>query len=147
MSTEKPPGGTPPLPSKVPLRPRLNSSGLWLLLILGVVLTLLWMNNDTPPRDEIKYSFFRDQLDHDNIKEVEFLDREQVVGKFREPPKVAETKPGAAKGSEQVIEKQLKPDFLVNLTPLVGEDLDKDMRAKGVLVQRPARPPTAPVCC
>ena len=60
----------------------------------------------------------------------------------RRPPS-----PGVAKGSEQVVETTLKPDFSVVLTPMVGEDLDKELRAKKVHRHGQCGPPTAPACC
>ncbi|MBI3839724.1 MAG: ATP-dependent metallopeptidase FtsH/Yme1/Tma family protein [Planctomycetia bacterium] len=128
---DKPPAGPNAQLPKASLRPRLNSSGLWLLLAFALVAAFWYFNSETPPRDVISYSFFREQLDADNIKSVEINDS-QVLGKFRVPPTVATTKPAAAKGSQQVVETTLKPDFSVVLTPMVGEDLDQEMRNKKV---------------
>ena len=129
------PSGTPsPQAPKANLRPRLNSSGIWLVLAFVLVAAFLYLQNEGPPRDEIDYGFFREQLDKGdkgNIKEVEFNEN-VVYGKFKAAPTIATTKPADAKGAEQVIEKTLKPDFTVVLSPLVGEDLDKELRAKGV---------------
>ena len=132
MSVEKPPGDAPQA-NKNLMRPRFNSTGLWLTLLFLVLAGFLWFNNETQSRDEISYSFFRAELNRDNIKEVEFVDSQHLIGKFRDPPKVPTLKPAA--GGDQVIEKQLRPEFSVNLVPIVGEKLDEELLAKKVAVK------------
>jgi cell division protease FtsH len=130
---DEPSDGTPPQTSKSLLRARLNPTSIVLFLLLLAIVGVLLFQFEGPQRDEISYSFFRDQLDKQNIKEVEFVDARQVNGKFVEAPKVTTAKPGAKSGEE--VEKRLKPDFTVNLTPLTGEDLEKELRAKNVLIK------------
>jgi cell division protease FtsH len=115
------------------MRPRLNSVVLWGIPLLAMLLMIIWYNNKIPDTEDINYSFFRAQLEKNNIKEIEFVDNRQVRGKFRDPPKVTAAKPEGSSDTTDV-EKPLKPDFLVELIPIVGEDLDKDLRAKGVIV-------------
>jgi cell division protease FtsH len=140
MSSDKPSGGLPPQPVKPTLRPRWNSTGVWLVLLFIMLAGFLWFSNQGPDRDEITYSFFREELARNNIDEVEFVGADQLNGKFKQAPKVPTIKPGAAKGSQQVVEQQLKTDFSVVLIPLVGEDLEKELRAKGVKIR--AQPTT-----
>jgi cell division protease FtsH len=123
----------PPQPPKGPLRPRFNPTSVGLALLLAALAALYLSQIWSSTRDEILYSFFRDQLDKNNIKEVEFIDNRQVLGKFRVPPKVKTAKPGAAEGSDE-IEKPLKSEFSVVLPPLVGEDLEKEMRKNDVMI-------------
>ena len=60
----------------------------------------LWFNHESVSRDEITYSFFREQLAHNNIAEVEFIDRDQLVGKFKEPPTDVADPTGRRKAAE-----------------------------------------------
>jgi cell division protease FtsH len=131
---EKPSGGPVPQVPKTSARPRLNSV-FWLTIILALTLGFLWFNRDTVIRDEVSYDFFREQLANNNIAEVEFVDRNQLVGKFKNAPTVPVTQPAGTSGAKQVSEKKLKPDFAVNLSPLVGENLDEQLLAKGVHVK------------
>ncbi len=131
---DKPSGGPSSQLPTLNSRPRLNSI-FWLAMILALTLGFLWFNHESVSRDEITYDFFREQLAHNNIVEVEFVDRGQLVGKFKEPPTQAVTRPVGEKGAEQVVEKKLKPDFVVYLSPLVGEELDRELLAKGVIVK------------
>lgn len=135
MSSDKPPGGVPPQPGRAPLRP--NSTFLWLALVMAMLLAFVWFNNQGPARDEITYSFFRQELDRDNIKEVEFVSSDQIYGQFKTAPKVPTTRPGAAPNSQEVIEKQLLPDFAVVLIPLQGDasaKLEEELLAKKVTI-------------
>jgi cell division protease FtsH len=134
MSSEQP--SSPPSGPSNPLRPRLNSTGLAMVVVLIVLVTLYWFNSFQPQRDEISYSIFRQQLNDDNIKDVEFVDSRLVEGKFRHAPTIPVLQPvSGAKDAERVVQKQLKPDFSVNLIPLVGEDLEKELREKHVLIK------------
>ncbi|HEY2895384.1 MAG TPA: ATP-dependent zinc metalloprotease FtsH [Pirellulales bacterium] len=130
---DKPSGGPAQSP-KMAARPRLNSV-FWLAVILAITLGFLWFNRDSVLRDEITYDFFRDQLDKSNISEIEFVDRNQLYGKFKTQPTVAVTQNVGGTSSKQVVEKKLRPDFSVNLSPLVGENLDEQLLAKGVTVK------------
>ena len=71
MSSDKPPGGAPSQrPAKPPARPRLNATGMWLLVMLAMVLGFVWFQQRESSRDEITYSYFRAQLDEGNVSEV-----------------------------------------------------------------------------
>ena len=131
---DKPPGVPSPQAPKSSMRPRLNSF-FWLTVILALTLGFLWFNQDNVARDEINYDFFREQLERDNIAEAEFIDRTQLVGKFKNPVSDIVKKPVGEKGTQQVVERKLKLDFLVYLSPLVGEHLDEQLLAKGVVVK------------
>ena len=63
---------------------RPNSSMIWLAVILGGVLAIVIYNNSTVSRTEVSYDFFRTQVDHDQVAEVEF-NQQQATGKFRHP--------------------------------------------------------------
>ncbi len=93
MSSDKPSGGLPPNSQKAANRPRLSSTGMWLVLLFMVLAGILYFSNEGPSRDEIPYSFFREELALKNIKEVEFVGGDELVGKFIAPPKIPTTKP------------------------------------------------------
>ena len=135
MSSEKPPGGAPSQqPDKPRARPRLNATGIWLLVMVALMLAFVLFQNRESSRDEITYSYFREQLDEDNIREVEFLSTDRLVGKFSKPPRVRVPKPGAEADSNEYVEKDLKPEFLVVLNPFLGEGLEKELREKKVRI-------------
>ena len=135
MSLDKPPGGDSPQPEKAPARPRLNSTGVWLILVMAVLLGFLWVSNQGPARDEITYSFFRQQLDEGNIADVEFVSGDQIYGEFKKAPTVRAPAPDSDADSKKTVEKQLNDNFSVVLIPLVGEELEKELRAKNVKIK------------
>ncbi len=131
----KPTGGAGPSKDDGSLQGRRPStSALWLVLVLLLFASLFWLTNTAGRRSEIDYSFFYEQVESGNILEVEHRGQ-QVFGKFKEPPlaPAAQTKPDAEP-------QRLLEDFVATLSPLVGEELDKLLRAKGVKVK--AQPPT-----
>src|SRR5262249_50506803 len=105
-----------------------------LVVFLIAIAFLFWVQNESPPRDQIKYSVFRQELGRDNIKEVTLNDKLRAVGKFRKPPAIEVAEPRTGDEPPKIVRKQLKPDFSVNISPYVGEDFDKELRAKGVIV-------------
>ena len=130
---ETPPAApNPPVPKPTMLRPRLSSTGLWLVLCLVGLVAFLYLNNESPQRDKISYDFFRQELDKGNIKEVTFTDNREIVGKFKVPPVITTTQADVAKGEEKPVKRELKPEFSAVLSPYVGEELDREMRDKAV---------------
>ncbi len=69
----------------MPPRPRMNTSTVWLLLILLVVFAVVLLSQYGNNRADIDYSFFSKQLDANNIAEVE-MEGQLVTGKFRVAP-------------------------------------------------------------
>ncbi len=134
MSVEKPPGGPETPPARPQLRPRMNATGLWLVGLFILLAMFLWYSREGPQRDEIPYSFFREELDRDNIKDVEFVSSDQLYGQFRKKTKMPTTK-ASASGAEEVVVRDLPLDFAVVLVPIVGEDLEKELREKGVKIR------------
>jgi cell division protease FtsH len=104
-------------------------------MVLAVAMGLMYFSRDTVSRDEISYDRFRQELDRNNVIQVEFIDRGELLGKFKDPPtdKIKDAKTG------KLEDKQLKKDFVVVLSPLVGENLDKELIEKGIVIkaQRP----------
>ncbi|HEX3725477.1 MAG TPA: ATP-dependent zinc metalloprotease FtsH [Pirellulales bacterium] len=105
------------------------------LVVLVLLAALYYFNSVSSARDEISYSVFRQQVESGNVREVVFFDSQNVVGKFRTPPKIPVAQSGPTKGSEQIVERQLKEDFSVVLLPGIDESLDKELREKGVLIR------------
>ena len=127
-SMDQPTSGPSPKPQQSTPRAAWNASGMWLLLLLLVALAFLWFAGYDRSLKLITYDVFRKQLKADNIKQVEFTDHE-LTGKFKEPPEPKSDKSDAKAGGEETL------GFRVILSPLVGEDLDKELLEHGVRVE------------
>ena len=125
---DQPTGGATPKPKPSSPRAAWNASGPWLLLVLMMALGFLYFAGNNPTPKLVTYDAFRKQLKANNIKQVEFSDHE-VIGKFKEPLDGKAEKPGAKPGSEGAL------DFRVILSPLVGDDLDKELLANDVRIE------------
>jgi cell division protease FtsH len=68
--------------SQPPKRPRLASSTLWLLIILLVIMVFAWYQRDHTSRSEISYDFFYSQLEASNVAKIEWVNDQQIVGRF-----------------------------------------------------------------
>jgi cell division protease FtsH len=77
MDTQPPTNNPTPPP-----RPRLASSTIWLLIILLVIMVFAWYQQDHTSRTEIHYDFFYSQLQANNVAEIEFINPQQIVGRF-----------------------------------------------------------------
>jgi len=130
---DKPASGPGPQSPRTPVRPRLSSLGMWMLLALTFVLAVWWLNNDLASREEINFSYFLEQLDHNNIKQVEIVDPQTVYGKFRTPPVVHSPKKSDAPDAKAT-ERTLKPDFSVILIRPMDEQLEKELVSHGVII-------------
>jgi cell division protease FtsH len=125
-------------PPGAPVRQRLGATGMAMIMLAIAMVALYWFTNLSHERDEISYSEFRHQLDTDNVRQVEFVDNRQIFGRFDQPPEVPQLQK-AGKAGESVHQRKLGIDFSVVLPPLVGEELDKELRAKKVEIK--ANPP------
>jgi len=105
--------------------PRRNTSTLWLLLVLGLVILLLYWSGSKEDRSEITFGFFDQQLTADNIAEAD-VHGQTIRGAFREPPPDPEGK--TDKQGEPVL---LKKEFRTTIPALlVGEKLLDELKAK-----------------
>jgi len=133
-------GGPPPEQKPGPQRPRMSTSTMWLLLVLLIAAgALLWMESGDD-RSTITYSFFREQLEKGNIAKVH-IQGQYVTGEFKEAPLDPDAPP--PEKTEETAEgepAELNEKFDLYLSPLVGEELDKELRAKGVRLA--AKPPS-----
>ncbi len=113
-----------------------NASGVWLLLVLLMALAFLWFAGNDRTAKVISYDFFRKQLDAGNIKQVEFTDHE-LTGKFKTAPepKTDNKTDNKIDRAEAKVGGEESLAFRVILSPLVGEDLDKQLLAKGVRIE------------
>jgi cell division protease FtsH len=100
--------------------------------MLAIVIAMMLFQNDYTPRSEIRYDEFRQQLEAGNIESVKFQG-DQLVGEFKSIPEPPKAEVEGAK-TPTAKREPLKKHFLVILSPLVGEDLDKELTAKGVKV-------------
>src|SRR5262245_53010610 len=77
-----------------------NPSSFALLLVLLAIVGMWYLQGDHLNRSVVDYSFFRKQLDQNNVAEVEFHGQ-TLLGRFRQapdaPPRPAETAREAAK--------------------------------------------------
>jgi cell division protease FtsH len=113
-----------PRPSdKEPLYPRMRGSSLWILLVVGLVIMLLWANRQGANRSVVDYGVFRQELGKGNIAEARF-EGMKVYGKFVDPP----ANPKAPKDKPSLFQK----DFITVLPPMALDDkeLDKLLRDK-----------------
>jgi cell division protease FtsH len=101
---------------------------LLVLLVLGYML----LQDSFKQRSEITYDIFRDQLAKNNIEVVKFQGAD-LIGEFREAPTVALTEL-TKDGAKQVKDTKLEKQFIVVLSPLVGESLDKELLEKKVKI-------------
>jgi len=120
-----------PTPTPTPTPPpsprqRANSSTIWLLLILGAVIVVLWFSGRGGTRSSISYQAFRRQLDEGNIAKIE-AQATTIRGQFKTPPIDPEGKKG--KGGEPI---RLKRKFTTTLpaTALADPNLDRELREK-----------------
>jgi cell division protease FtsH len=80
----EPPDDQPPNAARPPAR-RPNSSALWLLLILTVVLGFLYFTGANEKRSEIDYKFFYQQVKQGNVAKLNVQGR-LAEGEFHTPP-------------------------------------------------------------
>ncbi len=64
---------------------RTNTSTLWMLLVLALVIGFLWFSSSGDSRSEISYGMFRRELDWDNVIEAE-VQGSQIHGEFHVSP-------------------------------------------------------------
>ena len=124
---EKPyPPEKPSPPDRGPQRPRWSGSTMWILLIVGLVIVMLWAGRESSNRSSIDYGLFHEQLEKGNIAEAE-IQGMKVYGEFKDPPE----NPKGKKDSEGKLPRYNK-EFVTVLSPLVLEDkeLDKLLREK-----------------
>ena len=84
------PGGRPSGPSQQKRPSRLN---LWLLILFAVMAVIYlyqYFNassntSSTPPRDELTYTQFYDQINADNVKSATLIGQTDITGDFRNP--------------------------------------------------------------
>jgi cell division protease FtsH len=111
--------------------------GLGLLIGLVLVGAFLLLSSRAERRTEIDYTQFRTELAKGNIEEVQFQDQ-RLLGRFRKPSE------SAAAASNQTAADQnggeaSRREFVVTLSPLVGEDLDRELLEQGVTVRAQQR--------
>ncbi|MBN2024599.1 MAG: ATP-dependent zinc metalloprotease FtsH [Pirellulales bacterium] len=116
-------------PESGPPRPRPvggNSTTFWILLVVGLVGLMLWVNHGPTDRSTVPYGLFHKELETGNVTEVTIQGME-AHGTFREPPVDPEAKPD--KDGKQP---HFEEEFVAILPPLVLEDpqFDALLRAK-----------------
>jgi len=126
-----------PAPEKSSPKQRVNSSTVWLLIILAAVVAFLWINSRRESRSELPYKMFHQQLEKGNIAQIE-VQGLTIRGQFVVPP----LDPAGKKDKDGNPAKfQKKFRTTLPQTALTDPDLDKQLRAK-VKGRYSAIPPT-----
>jgi len=84
VSDKQPPKQHPPASQK-PTPRQANTSTLWLLLVLALVILFLWISGGSDHRSDISYGMFHQQLATGNVAEVN-IQGAVVRGEFVNPP-------------------------------------------------------------
>ena len=98
----------------------------WLFLILAAMLGFLLLGRLLNWRDEIRYSFFLDQLDAEGIAEVAIIG-DRIEGTFKDPPPEAPPVKGrdgqyTTQTDKEGKPKRLSKNFWCRLDPALGEN-------------------------
>lgn len=149
MNSRRPP--TPNRePSQPPKRPwQTNSFRIWVIVIL---LLFVWQaysifSNQSNPRANIPYTFFRQQVEAGNVAEVTLVDN-TVDGKFKNPVEyqddTVETNPGLLGGlTGDAAEPQEYEEFSTTLPILAGENFLNYLDENNVEIR--AENPSTPI--
>lgn len=122
------------------MRRRPNTSSLWLLLVLGLILTFLYFSTSGEKRSTIDIPTFRQNLAKGNVARV-VVQGTKIEGEFIDPPPVPEVARAASDKGEA---KKLNKNFVVQLTSYIEPDskLDQELREARNLVEYRALEPT-----
>jgi len=82
---DKKPEGRPTPPEKHAPQPRMNTSTIWLLLVLMMVLGLLYFSGSSARRSEVPWPEFYTQLEEGNVAKA-VSQGMAIRGEFRKPP-------------------------------------------------------------
>jgi cell division protease FtsH len=152
METQTPRSSDPSQQQEQAPQRRIPVSTVWLFMLLLTVLVFAWFREDHTKRSEITYDFFLSQLRSHNVAQIEWVNAQQVVGKFtsleaaktelerraamKPQPAESDTKESATsaekrsrvKEAESEAEKEEPKDLLqhfrVNVRPVPGDSLD-----------------------
>jgi hypothetical protein len=144
-------------PKPAPQRPRIAAPTVWLLVLMALVVTFLYLARDSQKRDEIDISLFFAQLKDKNIKEIKTQGPGglRLNGKFRQPP----LKPPPEKTDDKAEEKKdaeparYREDFFVTLPPWSDRKSSNGRSSKAARSTAPRKRRTAPLrtwsctCC
>lgn len=117
---ENQPGDRPNDPQATP-RPRFTSSTLGFFLFVLLLCGLVYFANEGGQKSPVSYGLFRQQLAAGNVQQVEFVSKYEIRGKFKQLP--LELQGRATKRNDGL-------EFSVYLSPLVGDELDRELLEK-----------------
>ncbi len=131
----RPSGGMPPrgpngAPAQPP-RPRMTISTAWFLVIMLAVVALIYFGQ-SGNRSKLDYSFFRKQLDANNIVEVTYS-QQQILGKFKEAPAIPPA-PGADAAKAPADKYRMEFSVPLPLAEVDNKALVDEMYKKGVTI-------------
>src|SRR5580698_10454551 len=118
-------GNGPPAKNDTNSRPRYQNSWLVMLLLMTLVVSLIWLVNNSTKSTSISYGFFLDQLEAHNIAEAK-INGYKISGKFKTIPRVSPEDAGAS--SSLGAPEPLRDHFTTVLSPFASEDIDKLLR-------------------
>jgi cell division protease FtsH len=116
---------------------------IWVLIALLAAIGVIFLSNQSTGPDQVRYSFFRDQLEKGNVEYVQFEGRDGT-GRFKEPP-IAPKEVDTSSGDLVQPKKDGKPvtldkKFRVTIPDWVGQgernQLDQLLRDKTVWTYR-----------
>ncbi len=106
--------------------PRPGSSGPWLLVLVIMVIVGLWLISQSPTNtgSHVRYDFFVNQVNQDNVKEVKFFG-DVITGKWKKIPENPDDD-----------EKELKDQFNTRVPPGANADsnLVQLLQSKGISI-------------
>ena len=143
-----PPAVPAPQPPKPTAAAAIELSGLWLMLVLALVLACsVVQQRDGRRATKSATTFFASSWHDDNIKEVEFIDRHQSIGKFTTPPNDRRApRPADGKDAESVEETAAARLSGRDSVPWSARTWTRSC-APRAWRSRPSEPPTARACC
>ena len=121
---EEQPQGKPPVSGRPVVRRRPNTSSLWLLLVLILVMAFLYFSSGSEKRSVIDLLTFDKAVATDNIASVT-VQGTRIEGEFRNPP---ENPKGKADEEGKLPKYQKK--FAVNLTGYIEPEGAMDLRLR-----------------
>jgi cell division protease FtsH len=151
METQTPRSSDPNQQAEQVPQRRIPVSTVWLFMLLLLLLVFAWFREDHTKRSEITYDFFLSQLRGHNVAQIEWVNAQQVVGKFtnldaakaelerrakmKPQPSESATDQGAKvdgkkktadkdSNESEKEEKELLEHFRVNVRPVPGDSLD-----------------------
>jgi cell division protease FtsH len=99
---------------------------IWLLLVLGLVIAILWVSQNQAERSSVSYGVFRQQLDARNIASAT-VQGNVLKGQFKDPPTDPEAEPDE-KGNRPTFHKKFRTTLPMG--NVLDTPLDRELLAQ-----------------